>query len=265
MPAVIVENDVSMWSDQTGVIYHFPKRYEKILASGTEVLYYKGRIRDKGFASARLSSSPHYFGKGRIGEVFVDTGSKKGDLYARIEGFTPFQFAVPAKVNGQYFEAIPLSKKANYWRDGVRQLTNENFDAILKSAVLLSSTLDITDAHFELQELESYVEGNKVSYYGTRYERDSKLRAKVIELHGLTCKACAFNFETAYGDYARGYIHVHHLIPISKFGGDKPVDPKTDMVTLCANCHAAIHRRRDVTLSLEQLIKTIKVRWVVKD
>ena len=49
MPAVIAENDVSQWADQTGVVYHFPKRYQAILTPGTQVIYYKGKLLDKAF------------------------------------------------------------------------------------------------------------------------------------------------------------------------------------------------------------------------
>lgn len=49
--------------------------------------YYKGRIKDKTFASARLSSAPHYFGKARIGKIGADTRSDKGYLFAFIENF----------------------------------------------------------------------------------------------------------------------------------------------------------------------------------
>ncbi len=49
MYAVIVENDVSQWDDDTGVLYHFPKRYLKYLQPGTHVIYYKGRIKDKAY------------------------------------------------------------------------------------------------------------------------------------------------------------------------------------------------------------------------
>ena len=34
---IITENDVSQWEDQTGVLYHFPKRYEKYLKPGDVV------------------------------------------------------------------------------------------------------------------------------------------------------------------------------------------------------------------------------------
>lgn len=265
MPAVIVENDTSMWDDQTGVLYHYPKRYEKILKRGTDVLYYKGRIKDKGFASQRLSSSPHYFGLGRIGEIFNDQESKKGDLFARIEGFTPFEFPVPAKINGRYLETIPNSKLSNYWRDGVRYLEQEDYLAILRSATLKQGVFQRHPHPVELADFESYVEGSEYRYFGTRYERDAALRSKAIEIHGLICKACGFDFEATYGEYAQGLIHVHHLVPISTFGGKKSVDPATDMITLCANCHAVVHRRRDLTLSLAELVSLIKVRWIPKE
>lgn len=103
MPVVIVENDTSQWEDQTGAVYHFPKRYQNWLAQGTDVIYYKGRIQDKAFASARLSNAPHYFAKARIGKVYADKGSTKGDLFALIEGFTPFEQPVAAQsLRAQY-------------------------------------------------------------------------------------------------------------------------------------------------------------------
>lgn len=137
MPVVIVENDTSQWEDETGAVYHFPKRYQTWLAQGTEVVYYKGRIKDKAFASVRLSADPHYFGKARIGKVYADRRSDKGDLFALIENFTPFENAVPAKIGGEYLETIPASRVRNYWRDGVRPISQTDYDAILNHAKLL--------------------------------------------------------------------------------------------------------------------------------
>lgn len=72
MPAVIVENDESQWKDETGAIYHFPKRYVRLLHPGQHVVYYKGRLRDPAFASTRLSHDQHYFGVATIGRVYPD-------------------------------------------------------------------------------------------------------------------------------------------------------------------------------------------------
>ena len=43
--AVIVENDISAWADETGVLYHFPKRYLELLKPNTRVVYYKEKLK----------------------------------------------------------------------------------------------------------------------------------------------------------------------------------------------------------------------------
>ncbi|MBK5009788.1 HNH endonuclease [Pseudomonas sp. S60] len=264
MPVVIVENDTSQWEDETGSVYHFPKRYKAWLVEGTEVIYYKGRITDRAFASKRLSASPHYFGKARVGKVYPDPKSGKGDLFAFIEDFAAFESAVPAKLDGQYLESVPSSRVTNYWRDGVRPIAKTDYDTILSHAKLLpvQPPVSATVTDDENLSLESFVEGSKTTYFSTRYERRKDLRIKAIAFHGLDCKACGFDFEQAYGEHGKGFVHVHHVVPISKLGGEQVVNPETDLVTLCANCHAMVHRARDVTLSIAELKKLIRGRWV---
>ncbi|HCI1809008.1 TPA: restriction endonuclease, partial [Pseudomonas aeruginosa] len=50
--------------------------------------------------------------------------------------------------------------------------------------------------------------------------------------------------------------------PISEFEAPKAVNPETDLVPLCANCHAVVHRRRDRTLSVDELKGLVRGRWV---
>ena len=263
MPVVIVENDTSQWEDETGAVYHFPKRYQTWLVQGTEVIYYKGRIKDKTFASTRLSADPHYFGMARIGKVYADPGSDKGDLFALIENFIPFEAAVPSKIDGEYLETIPATRVSNYWRDGVRPIPQSDYDVILSHAKLMPPQDDAVAPNTEDESLtlQSANEGSKLSYFGTRYERRKDLRVKAIALHGLECKACGFDFEQAYGEYAKGLIHIHHVVPISDFGGEKAVNPETDLVPLCANCHAVVHRKRNTTLSIDELQAMLRWRF----
>jgi len=255
MPVVIVENDVSKWDDQSGSAYHFPKRYRAWLTSGTEVVYYKGSLRDKNYASSRLSAAPHYFAIARIGKVSLDPNSTKGDLYAQIEDFVPFNIPVPIKIDGTYLETIPTKKLKNYWRNGVRPVSQDDYEAILEHANLVTGKPQEQSHDYDEDafSFESAYEGSKSSYFGTRYERRADLRKQAIAIHGLSCNACGFNFEQVYGEHAKGLIHVHHVLPISIFGGEKIVNPETDLITLCANCHAVVHRRREMALSIEQL------------
>lgn len=262
MPAVIAENDVSIWADETGAVYHYPKRYSSILAPGVRVIYYKGKLTDKAFADQRLSLQPHYFGVARIGKVYPDPKSSKGDLFALIEDFQPFEWAVLAKEGDGYLEPIPPSKASNYWRSGVREIDQSTFESILARATLMPPQIAENRGTEDDQDFQSRVEGSQSTYYGVRYERDPKLRLQAIAIHGLTCKACGFDFGRAYGEYAKGYIHVHHTLPISEFDGPKSVNPETELVTLCANCHAVIHRKRSTTLSLDELKGMVRGHWM---
>src|SRR5439155_1449102 len=76
-----------------------------------------------------------------------------------------------------------------------------------------------------------------------RYERDPVARRRCIDHHGAVCVVCSFDFGRAYGPVAEGFIHVHHLNPLSEAGGEREVDPITDLVPVCPNCHAVVHLR----------------------
>ncbi len=65
---------------------------------------------------------------------------------------------------------------------------------------------------------------------------------------------CDFNFELKYGERGKDYIEVHHINPISSHEGmEVEINPETDLVPVCSNCHRMIHRRHDDVLSVEQL------------
>ena len=54
------------------------------------------------------------------------------------------------------------------------------------------------------------------------------------------------DFETKYGKIGRDFIHVHHIDFISSKGGNKhKVDPISDLIPVCPNCHAMLHRKMD--------------------
>lgn len=95
-------------------------------------------------------------------------------------------------------------------------------------------------------------EGGKVQVTVNAWERSPEAREACVKHHGATCTICGFNFGKFYGAWGEGYIHAHHLIPVSERGGTYVVDPINDMVPVCANCHSMIHRRRG-TLSLDEL------------
>ena len=264
MCTIITENDESAWNDETGILYHFPKKYKKYLEPGTRVIYYKGKIRNKLFSNSRLSSSPHYFAIAKIGRIYSDKDSTKGDLFATIIDFTPFEKAVLAKSESGYLETIPESRTSKYWRDGVRVINQKIYQKIVSLSKFNHITepklgYNVDTSYNDLENsLESSSEGKASMRYVTTYERDAKYRKQAIAIHGDSCIACGFNFGEFYGDYAYGYIHIHHVTPVSKFHKPKAIDPETNLVPLCANCHSIIHRKRTHTLTIKELKKLIK-------
>jgi 5-methylcytosine-specific restriction protein A len=89
------------------------------------------------------------------------------------------------------------------------------------------------------------------------YERDARARAACIEHYGHKCSVCDFDFEKVYGEIGVGYIHVHHLIPLSKIVKEYSVDPVKDLRPVCANCHAVIHLRT-IPFTIEEVKRFMK-------
>jgi HNH endonuclease len=93
-------------------------------------------------------------------------------------------------------------------------------------------------------------EGARTTVTTSRYERDPQNRVDAIRIHGRRCFACGFDFDSFYGpELAGSYIEVHHVVPISQLGA-RPVDPRTDLVPLCSNCHSMAHRRTERLISV---------------
>lgn len=105
---------------------------------------------------------------------------------------------------------------------------------------------------------EGIKEGAKTTYYVSKYERNPKLRLEAIRIHGLNCSVCDINMEEVYGELGRGYIEVHHIFPLYSLKEETTVNPETDLLPLCPNCHRIIHRKRDKILTVEELRDIIK-------
>ena len=106
--------------------------------------------------------------------------------------------------------------------------------------------------HNPFKEEETYTEGSSNQVTLTKYERNPYARKVCIEHFGYSCSVCGFNFEEVYGVLGKDFIHVHHITPIAKVKGEYPIDPLSDLVPVCPNCHAMLHRQKD-GIPLEEL------------
>ncbi|WP_237715227.1 HNH endonuclease [Arthrobacter sp. TB 23] len=91
-----------------------------------------------------------------------------------------------------------------------------------------------------------------------RYEHDPEAHRQSIAHHGSSCAVCHFNFEETYGTLGAGFIQVHHIVPGPQLTADYVLDPLTDLVPMCANCHAMAHRRAPNPYSPAELRRLIR-------
>jgi len=89
-------------------------------------------------------------------------------------------------------------------------------------------------------------------------EVDPYLRALCLEHNGSRCAACGVDMGIRYGALGKGFIEVHDTRRSGKDGPDRKFDPKKDLVPICPNCHAMLHRGRKVPLTIDDLRKVIR-------
>ena len=111
-------------------------------------------------------------------------------------------------------------------------------------------------------DMAGYPEGAKVTISVNRYERDSRNRKACIDHYGCRCRACGMDFGERYGPLAVGFIHVHHVVPVSELDDGYIVDPVKDLVPLCPNCHAMVHHIR---ISVDELRNQLETDPAVFD
>lgn len=127
---------------------------------------------------------------------------------------------------------------------------------------LLSYILSVLDGnqldYEEIENPDELVEGALKTMIVNQYERNPEARRQCIEAHGCYCSICGIDFAEVYGKVGDGFIHVHHIVPLSSIGKDYVVDPVNDLIPVCPNCHAMLHRLENgTTLSVEELRKRL--------
>jgi 5-methylcytosine-specific restriction protein A len=108
-------------------------------------------------------------------------------------------------------------------------------------------------------ETTGETEGRAIPSLGVRYERKKVNSEACIQLKGSRCLACGFDFAETYGPVGIGFIEVHHVKPIATLGADYRLNIETDLVPLCANCHAMAHRE-EPPLTTERLKSLVDER-----
>ena len=106
-----------------------------------------------------------------------------------------------------------------------------------KMAGMFLSLLNVTQI-----EPDEHLEGGLNRIETNRYERNPVNRELCLLANGYKCKICGFDFERYYGKIGHHFIHVHHIVPVSKWTEAYKIDPVTELIPVCPNCHAMLHK-----------------------
>lgn len=183
-----------------------------------------------------------------IEDVFDNTDDDDDGPWLEGEG-PGYVLNPPMQLTGNEFEVF--KKHVGNFAFGLTDITNDPYLSIIlehathrakfTEAEQLRKTSPVLAE--ELTE-EKFYEGSIHEVLVNSYERNGKAKRLCLEHHGRICKACAFDFGKRYGPEADGIIHVHHLKPMSEIEEEYEVDPITDLIPVCPNCHAVIHSRK---------------------
>lgn len=124
------------------------------------------------------------------------------------------------------------------------------------SSLVMSMILSLLTVQDTSSLVDGYEEGNQYEVKTKRYERSAINRKLCLAIHGYKCQICGFDFEDKYGNLGKGFIHVHHVTPVSLIGPGYVIDPAKDLIPVCPNCHAMLHRQYP-PLMPEQLVENI--------
>ena len=148
----------------------------------------------------------------------------------------------------------PLFKKINH-----HESTENNRNTLKLDELFIDNTNEIKellkDDINEVEKVETNIrfrEGATSQTVINSYERNPEARKKCLEYYGTSCFVCEFDFGKTFGKIGEGFIHVHHLKPISEIREEYEINPIEDMRPVCPNCHAIIHRR-DPVFSIEEM------------
>ncbi|QTC41488.1 EVE domain-containing protein [Bacillus sp. V3] len=124
----------------------------------------------------------------------------------------------------------------------------------LRDYIMKFFNQDLTADLYAEEVPETLEEGKRKTISVNVYERNPLARKKCLGHHGYKCQVCGIDFEAVYGEVGRDFIHVHHIMALKEIGEEYEVNPTQDLIPVCPNCHAMLHRKeKGLYLSVEQL------------
>lgn len=151
---------------------------------------------------------------------------------------------------------------------GVQSCPSELLEFLLNPHQTVND--DVYDVDYPGDD-DTLYEGALIKVLANKYERNQKARKECVAKKGYKCIVCGQDFEATYGEIGKGFIHVHHLTPISTIGKEYQLNVDTDLVPVCPNCHYMLHRKNppytieELKDKLQGRKGSLSVRFVLQD
>jgi len=146
--------------------------------------------------------------------------------------------------NGLQNALLSLSQHIDYYEDKSGASVKKRREVYNRYFQLINSNTIEPIYPDEVDTETEYSEGKVKKVLVNSYERNPIARKRCIEHFGLNCQVCDFNFKEIFGDLGEYFIHVHHKIDISTVGNEYSVNPLTDLIPVCPNCHSMLHKKK---------------------
>lgn len=166
---------------------------------------------------------------------------------------------------GAKYTRLKFIKHVNTEELHLNKLRENGLKSHIQGPIRCNDSLaEYIDKHFDdhlsenyfndIEEEDIFYEGAVKSVLVNKYERSLIARQECIKYHGYNCSICKMNFEKTYGEIGREFIHIHHKVPLHEIKAEYIVNPKNDLIPVCPNCHAMLHRKfNGNSLSIEEL------------
>jgi predicted HNH restriction endonuclease len=159
-------------------------------------------------------------------------------------------------------DKLELRFSSEQLTDQLRVNEDEEVETLSRLLTFSLMVMYLLISNFERDDVLSSsgeTEGDRLEKLCGSYGRSARNRMECLELYGCVCQACQMAPEDIYGVAGKSIIHVHHRTPLSMMGGPGTVNPETDLVPLCPNCHNFAHKRNP-PYSVEEIREIVSRR-----
>jgi hypothetical protein len=109
------------------------------------------------------------------------------------------------------------------------------------------------DAESALPDAATGTEAKRYRWHLRAEGRNQRVVQEAKRLQGYRCAVCEVDYRERYGKLGERCVDAHHRVPFADLDeGPSAVDPRTDFVIVCSNCHRMLHAEAP-PLSIDRL------------